>query len=348
MADYEFADGRVVGDIGARIVKTENLSAGFFDSGDGPEAGEFPMSYTETLPSFNLRFAVTEDLLMHLAAGRVMARPTFGEVAPRLNISEANQRVSGGNPFLRPYIADQVDLAFGYYWDKLGMVSVGVFYKDITDFIAKTTVEDTYPDPESPDGDCLKVGGDVDEAGCTLFDISTSRNGEKATLRGFEVIVARDFDFLPGILGNTGISANYTYNDSEAQTVNPNTGEILEARLELPGLSKDAYNATLYYEDDRLDMRVSYNYRSDYLAAAFGGQSNTNFVHDYEQLDFSAGYHVTDSIKVTLQGVNLTNSKKWGYQGWYPYWPQSGDTTRTKFLNYDGASYRIGLTATFD
>jgi TonB-dependent receptor len=348
MVDYDFADGRVVGDIGARVVKTDALSSGYFNSGSGPEVGEFPNSYTETLPSMNLRYAITENLLMHFAAGRVMARPTFGEVAPRLTISEVNQNVKGGNPYLRPYVADQVDLALGYYWDKVGMISLGVFYKDITDYIMRTTFEDIYPDPDSPTGDCLMVGGDVDENGCTLFLITVPRNQDKATLKGFEFIVARDFDFLPGILANTGISANYTYNDSDAETINPNTGEVLDSQLPLPGLSEDAYNVTLYYEDDRLDMRFSYNYRSDYLATAFAGQNNTNYVHDYDQLDFSAGYQITDTIKLTFQGVNLQNSKKWGYAGWAPWWPQSGDTTRTKFLNRDGAHYRIGLTASFD
>jgi TonB-dependent receptor len=171
MVDYEFADGRVVGDVGVRVVKTENTSWGFFDAGNGPESGEFPTKYTETLPALNLRYAISDSWVMHFAAGRAMARPTFGEVAPRLNISEANQRVSGGNPLLRPYITDQLDVALGYYMGDSGMVSVGVFYKDITDFIQKTTTTDIYPDPTG--GGCLMVGGDVDENGCSLFEITT-------------------------------------------------------------------------------------------------------------------------------------------------------------------------------
>jgi TonB-dependent receptor len=345
MADYEFADGRVIGDIGARYVETNNLSSGFFDAGDGAEAGDFPMDYNELLPSFNLRYAIRDDMVMHFAAGRVMARPTFGEVAPRLNISEANQRVSGGNPFLKPYISDQVDLAFAYYMGDSGMVSIGLFYKDITDFIQKSTVVDIYPDPEG--SGCLMVGGDVDPNGCSLFEITTPQNGESAKVEGVELIVQRDFDFLPGIWGNFGIAANYTYNDSEIKILNPDTGVPLTNTLPLPGLSEDTFNATLYYEDERLDMRLSRNYRSDYLQAAFAGQNNTNFAHDYAQLDFSAGYYITDNIKLTLQAQNLTNEKKWGYAGWKPYWPQSGDKTRTKFAIYDGAKYRLGLSVNF-
>jgi TonB-dependent receptor len=213
MVDYEFADGRVVGDVGVRVVKTENTSWGFFDAGNGPESGEFPTKYTETLPALNLRYAISDSWVMHFAAGRAMARPTFGEVAPRLNISEANQRVSGGNPLLRPYITDQLDVALGYYMGDSGMVSVGVFYKDITDFIQKTTTTDIYPDPTG--GGCLMVGGDVDENGCSLFEITTPQNGDNAKVKGVELIVQRDFDFLPGIWGNFGVAANYTYNDSE-------------------------------------------------------------------------------------------------------------------------------------
>jgi iron complex outermembrane receptor protein len=345
MADYEFADGRVVGDVGVRVVKTENTSWGFFDAGNGPESGEFPTKYTETLPSFNLRYAISDSWVMHFAAARVMARPTFGEVAPRLNISEANQRVSGGNPLLRPYITDQLDVALGYYMGDSGMVSVGVFYKDIGDFIQKTTTTDIYPDPTG--GGCLMVGGDVDENGCSLFEITTPQNGDKAKVKGVELIVQRDFDFLPGIWGNFGVAANYTYNDSEVDTLDPDTGVALVDSLPLPGLSEDTFNATLYYEDERLDVRLSHNYRSDYLSAAFAGQNNTNFVHDYAQLDFSAGFWFNDNVKLTLQAQNLTNEKKWGYAGWKPYWPQSGDKTRTKFALYDGARYRLGLSVNF-
>lgn len=345
MADYEFADGRVVGDVGVRVVKTENISWGFFDAGNGPESGKFPMDYTETLPSLNLRYAVRDDLVMHFAAARVMARPTFGEVAPRLNISEANQRVSGGNPFLRPYISDQLDLALGYYMGDSGMVSVGIFYKDISDFIQKTTITDIYPDPAG--GGCLMVGGDVDENGCSLFEITTPQNGDKAKVEGFELIVQRDLDFLPGIWGNLGVAANYTYNDSEVDTLDPDTGVALVNSLPLPGLSEDTFNTTLYYEDERLDVRLSYNYRGDYLAAAYAGQNNTNFVHDYQQYDLSAGFDITDTVKLTLQVQNLTNERKWGYAGWKPYWPQSDDKTRTKFALYDGVKYRLGLTVNF-
>jgi TonB-dependent receptor len=350
MADYELFDGRMIGDVGVRIVDTENTSSGFFDAGNGPEAGDFPKDYTETLPAFNMRYALKEDLVLRFAAARVMARPTFGEVAPRLNISEVNQRVSGGNPFLDPYISDQIDVALTWYMEDVGMISLGYFYKDIEDFIQKTTSNGPYPDPDSPDGSCyMDIEGAelVDDNGCVIFEIATPRNGESATVKGWELNVQRDFDFLPGILANTGIVANYTYTESEADTINPDTGEVLEIPLPFPGLSEDAYNVILYYEDDRLDVRVSYNYRDDYLASAFGGQNNTDWVHEYDQLDFSASYGFSDSVKGTFEVVNMTNSRKWGYNGWSPWWPQSGDTTRTDYVNYDGTRYRLGVVVSF-
>jgi TonB-dependent receptor len=348
MTDYEFANGRLIGDLGVRVVNTKSTSSGFFDDGSGVQARDFEVDYTETLPSLNARFAIKEDLFLRFAAARVMARPTFGEVAPRLTISMVNGRISGGNPLLRPLISDQLDLYLAYYWDG-GMVAAGVFYKDIKDFIQKYTRITTFPDFEAGDGSCV-IGGegnDVDENGCLLFDVTQPMNGPNAKVKGFELNVNADFTFLPGILANTGIAANYTYNDSEATLLDPDTGETVPADFNLQGLSEHSYNVTLYYEDRKFDARLAYNYRSDYLMQAYGGQSNTNYHHDYDQLDFQAGYSINDRVKLTFQAVNLTNSWKWGYQGWYPYWPQEGGKDRAKFLNYDGTSYRLGVVFNF-
>lgn len=349
MADFAFMDGRLDGDLGVRWVDTDTTSSGFYDDGSGLTAQDFDTNYSEWLPALNMRFAIQEDLLLQFAAARVMARPTMGEVAPRLRFSDVNGRISGGNPYLKPYLADQFDLYLSWYFEG-GMISGGVFYKDISDFIQKYTKTDTFPDPEAGDGSCM-IGDpenhEVDENGCRLWEITQPLNGPSAEIKGFELNAHADFTFLPGFLSNMGIAANYTYNDSEATLLNPDTGETIDAAFNLPGLSETSYNITLYYETKRFDARISYNYRDDYLQQAFGGQNNTNYHHDYDQLDFQAGYNFTDKIRATFQMVNITNSWKYGYQGWYPYWPQSGDTSRLKFLNYDGTTYRLGITVNF-
>jgi iron complex outermembrane receptor protein len=347
MSDISAFNGRLLGDVGVRVVKTETTSSGFYDAGDGLQANDFKTDYTETLPALNLRFAIREDLILRFAAARVMARPTMGEVAPKLTFSDVNDRIRGGNPYLKPYISDQFDLYLAYYWDG-GMIAGGVFHKDITDFIQKYTKTDIYPDPMNP-GQCIPGDeeDDVDENGCKLWDITQPLNGPKAELKGFEINAHADFTFLPGFLTNMGIAANYTYNDSEATLLNPDTGETVDADFNLPGLSETSYNVTLYYETKKFDARISYNYRDDYLQQAFGGQNNTNYHHDYDQLDFQMGYNFTNRLRATFQAVNMTNSWKYGYQGWFPQWPQSGDTSRLKFLNYDGRSYRLGVTVNF-
>ncbi|MBC6412636.1 MAG: TonB-dependent receptor, partial [Hyphomonadaceae bacterium] len=72
------------------------------------------------------------------------------------------------------------------------------------------------------------------------------------------------------------------------------------------GASDHILNLTGYYENDRFDARVSYNYRSEYLneVAYFGAEIWTD---DYGQLDVSASFDVTDFAEVTFDALNLTD-----------------------------------------
>ena len=98
---------------------------------------------------------------------------------------------------------------------------------------------------------------------------------------------------------------------------------VCPAGLELENrptnVSKNAYNATLYYEDAKFSARVSVSYRSNYLFAVPSGNQGsltTGRRQDYQDADYvpattnvdaNISYQLTEQLKVTLEGLNLTD-----------------------------------------
>lgn len=348
-ANFANDDDSLVGNIGVRVVNTDTNSDGASKINDVVEAQSYQHDFTEALPSLNLRYSFTEDTLMRFAVGRVMARPTFGEVAPKLTINygAGNPKVKSGNPYLDPFISDQVDVSFEHYMGKTGMVSVGFFYKDMQDYIQKVTTVDPFPTPDN----CIPASNpdqDADENGCLLFEISRPMNGPASIVKGAEVNVYKDLDFLPSYLANLSVKFNYTYSDSEAQLVDPDTGKEVEGAIfPLEGLSKNTFNTTLAYEGESFFVRLSHNYRSEYLMQAFGPQENAQYRDAYGQFDLSASVNITKGIKLVLQGVNITDEVSTSYLDQLPFWEQIGSTERLNAYNASGRRYRISVTAKF-
>jgi len=351
-------DDSFVGNFGVRVVRTDTESNGAskvktIDEDGNPveeiKPRSFEHDFTEALPSLNLRYSFTEDSLMRFAVGRVMARPTFGEVGPKLTVSygAGNPKVKSGNPYLNPFISDQVDVSFEHYMGKTGMISLGLFYKDMQDYIQKVTTVDPFPTPDN----CIPASNpdqDADENGCLLFEISRPMNGPASIVKGAEVNVYKDLDFLPSYLANLSVKFNYTYSESEAQLVDPDTGKEVEgATFPLEGLSKNTFNTTLAYEGDSFFVRLSHNYRSEYLMQAFGPQENAQYRDAYGQFDLSASVNITKGIKLVLQGVNITDEVSTSYLDQLPYWEQIGSTERLNAYNASGRRYRISVTGKF-
>ena len=99
-----------------------------------------------------------------------------------------------------------------------------------------------------------------------MFTVPSNTPG--GDLKGFEGSYQQPFSFLDGFWGNFGVILNYTYVDSEVDYLNADGSVAI--RTDLTGLSQNAYNATLYYEDDRFSARISGAYRDEYLTTVPG------------------------------------------------------------------------------
>ena len=258
--------------------------------------------YSYVLPSLNLKFALSDDLIMRFAASEVMTRPDSDLIRNYLNIGingNGQLNATAGNPYLRPATAWQFDLTGEWYFSRVGSLTVDFFYKDVKNFFYQAVIDL----PVTNNGVTLAIS----ERGPANY----SGHGR---IKGFEIAYQQTFDFLPGLLSGFGVSANYSYVQSSGlpnaflNTGAPvNQGSIIPGRLPLEGLSKHNVNLEAFYEKGPVSARVAYNWRSKFLlTAADVIFPYTSIFNDATgQLDASLFVNVTKNIKVGVQGVNL-------------------------------------------
>ena len=354
-ANFTSEDDALGGNFGVRVVYTDSEREGSAEegvdtSGQKIYSPTFQQSdYTQILPSFSLRYSINDDNILRLAGGRVMARPSLAQVSSKTKVSQANNTVKTGNPDLLPYIVDQVDISAETYFGDLGMVSLGLFYKDIQNYVQKTSREGIWP--EAP-LNCLTADNDEvpqNDKGCQIFTINQPMNGPSSKVKGAEVNFYRDLNFLPSFLTDLSFKFNYTYSDSESKVINPETGdELVGVVLPLEGMSEHTANTMLAYEGKGgFAIRLSHNYRSEYMNQAFGLQANTEYVDAYGQFDLSASYKINEHLGLSLQGINITSEVPQSYYDQSARWEQIGSTERAKNYNSSGRRYRITLKGKF-
>lgn len=306
----------VRGNVGLRYIETDQSSTGYTLSAGAPVFTEASRSYDDLLPSMNLVIEPIQDLLIRFGAAKVMTRPGLGSLTPggTVSVSGNNRTVSSGNPLLDPTRATTYDLALEWYFAPDSILSLALFRKEISSFVANDSVTQPFTGNALglPDSVAIAACGAV--AGCSptadwVFNQPVNTDG--GDLDGFEISYQQPLTFLPGFLSNLGLLANYTYVDSQIEYPNGTTNT-------LTNLSKRAYNATLYYEDDRFSARVSGTYRDGYLTEVPGRNGSAiEGVVDTFNVDASASYNVNDQLSLTLEGINLTDEVPTQYVGIY-------------------------------
>jgi iron complex outermembrane recepter protein len=337
------------GDVGVRYVRTKQSSTGWTRVGTASQLETVEHSYNDVLPALNIAANVTDDFLVRLGVSKVMARAGLSSLNPgaSVSIAGANKSVSAGNPFLDPYRAKAYDLGFEWYFARESLVSLGFFYKNIDSFVE--TVQQTGPFsgntsnlPDSVGVSACQSAGLVTNPNDTTqvsnclsgWSISVPRNTPGGSLKGLEVGFQQPFSFLPAPLNNFGTVLNFTYVDSTVKYINPTTGTFISNTL--TGLSKNAANGTLYYDNGHWSARVSAAYRAPYLTAVPGNNNNdVEGTKSTLNIDFAASLNVTSFLQLTFEGLNLTNQ----------FQDQYVDTNgnRINYFHQQGREYFVGF-----
>lgn len=309
MTNFDFILGRVPVTVnaGARYVDTSVTSFGYHpvQNPDGSTGyTDTPISsdggYTDVLPSFNLTAELADGLLLRAAGSETLIRPALTDVAYKRTASWSSFRFTDGNPDLKPTHAKQWEIGLEKYLDNGGLLAASYFRKKIDGVVVNAltgVVEDVA---------VYNANGTLN--GYYDFDVYQPVNADGSyDVDGIELIANLPLATFHSALDGFGINANYTMLDSSL------AGESdLGIRTPMPGLSEKTWNFTAYYENARFDARVSYNHKDEYVES-IGYNMYPIWRDAYGQLDVSIGYRISDHLKLSLKGINLTDEATTGY-----------------------------------
>jgi len=309
------------------LVSADDIS--FMNGGTISQSGG--ADHTNILPSFNVRFGLTDDTFMRVAISRALARPDMGLYKNYIGVSRVNPScgdgsivynvpgdclsgpvsytpqytASAGNPGLKPTTADQLDLTYEWYFSNTGSLTTALFYKKFNDYIQY--------------GNYTR---DFTNNGVTrTVSINGPVTGDGASLKGFEIAYQQFFDALPQPWNGFGLQTNFTYvQNSGISNANLSTVSgggttqqdplITFTNLPLEGYSKTSYNIVLMFEKAKYSARLAWNWRDAYLISQSDCCIKLPIWQDaYGQLDGSFHVKPSEAWDVFLEAQNLLQAE---------------------------------------
>jgi len=317
----ELGGMRYSGNVGVRFIKTNLEVTQHLTGLPGPNltepadngTQETDRSYTDVLPAVNFALNMTDQLVLRLAYSKNMLPLNLSQWGGGLSLGyslqetptgpiyKVSQGNSNGNPQLNPWRSSNYGVNLEYYMNATSMVALQFFYIDVQSFIKQgSTINCSLPDADGVyRGNCVAITQPV--------------QGSGNSLHGVEFDYRQGFTFLPGLLSNTGVQLNFTYSPSD-------TGERDLAGNKIPfqDNSTESGNAILWYQSQRFQARVAYNYRSKRAVSEnVGGITGLErYEEPQHYLDASIAYKVSKYAELFVNGSNLTNE----YQRYYLVW----------------------------
>ncbi|OOG89198.1 TonB-dependent receptor [Pseudomonas sp. A25(2017)] len=276
--------------------------------------------YHHWLPGLHARYQLDKNTQVRAAWTKSVVRPTFGQLAPGFVIDD--DEATFGNPDLKPLESSNLDLGIEHFMGHAGTVSAFVFYKDIKNFVYNT--------------DLAGTGAWTD-----FSEAHSYANGDSAKLYGLELAYSQKFDWLPAPWNGLLLGANTTFSrsDAEIEGFDQASGTQRKRSIDLPNQSDTVGNLMLGWENDKLSLRLSANYKSAYLfeLASISDRDHDLHVDAQTFVDFSARYSLTKNLQVSLEAQNLTDESYFVYTGHRAY--------NGQYEEY-GPTYKLGLTFT--
>lgn len=306
--DRPVGAGTLRGNAGVQIVHTNQSSQSFSNFTGTPLPSDAGRKYTELLPSLNLNMRFDDSNVLRLGAARTLARARMDQLKASFNYATNPARATstdpyngffsagGGNPRLKPWIADGADLSFEHYFDKNAYFAVAGFYKHLETYIFdQKTLFDFTGAPTNGAHPATNMGV-----------VTQPQNGKGGTLYGFELSGTIPFSLFSDSLQGFGVIGSYSY--TKSKITNPNS-----PTTPLPGLSKHVANGTIFFERAGFSARGSIRYRSGFLAEVISlGPGATNRLARSEAVvDAQVGYEFQHGplkgLGLLVQGQNLTS-----------------------------------------
>ena len=363
-------DVRIRGNIGAQVVHTNQGSDGFTalpNNVTSPNHGS--VNYTYFLPSLNTSFEVGPSAFIRFGASRTIARAKLDNenasfsvfacgalgctTVPTINGKTPLLGANGGNPYIRPYFSDNVDLGFEkYFAHDQGKFAIAGYYKHISNFATQNQNLNTgqvnsngpvsttsYTYDFSGYTQLVTTPGLLTNSSYTTLGYATAPiNDGSGDVYGFEVSAVVPLKVITPELDGFGVIANYANTTSKIKFSNGSS-------ITLPGLSKDVFQAQIYFEKYGFNARASFTHRGNYLGdyQLFSAQVYANETKAQSTLDAQIGYDFKkgplNGLSLYIQGHNLTNAKTLSYV--------NNDPNEINIRDQYGSTWLAGATFKF-
>ena len=295
--------------------------------------------YNNVFPGLHAVYDIGSGLQARASYNVSITRPGGGQLLPNYNVNDVARTISKGNVELKPYTSDNFEAALQYYFEPVGMLSAGVFLKEITNYF-RTSASTV---PAGADN-----GFDGQYEGYTL---NMSRNVGNARVRGVELSYSQQYTFLPGILRGLGSYANFTYLQTEGDF-----GGLTTVK-QLANLTPRTYNAGLTYRGHGFELRLLGNYRGKtYIQTLTAGSATASgtgtggiigtrvfdvFQDERLLLDVKLQYAINRRYSLYFDIYNLTN--EWSFERIFDAYGREN-----KFqAQGNGTVYHAGVKARF-
>lgn len=290
--------------------------------------------YNTVLPSLNLVFSLTDDVVARFGASKGLYFPNLdqtrntkiltmtstsvrerpgeseGENNPVIDVVDLALNGTAQNPFLKPEESTNFDVTAEWYFAPAGSISAGLFYKKLSNIIRQRSFVETVTNPTNGIAQDFMLNGPA--------------NTGSGSIQGIELSYSQFYDFLPGALSGLGLQFNYTYidqsglNDPESGVGGVRIGvdgmPLNDARnsfraftdLPLEGYSDQNFNVVGMYEYSDISFRLAYTWRSEYMVTR---RDSNEFAPIYTKaagmLDATLYYSLNDNWKIGLEANNL-------------------------------------------
>lgn len=286
--ETNLADVPVSGSFGVRVANTRVESSGFQQNMDGTLAPVTVRNrYTDVLPTLNVTAELSPKQLLRLGAGQAISRAPLDALVTGfvLNAPVPGQIATGGggNPTLRPFKSRQIDVSYENYFHAESLFAVALFYKQLEHFIGSGAVHRTFNG--------------------TDYLISTLTDAKGGHVYGLETTFQTRFYFLPGMLKNFGVYANYAF-------ANTNVHEFAPSSNPYPMVGSARHTAQVdgFYSRGPVELRLSAKYHSSYVIAPTWVATMLRREDPETLVDASLSYQINKRLGLRLQAANLTDA----------------------------------------
>lgn len=303
---------------GVRAERTDYSSVGnelsFNEDGTlGVSERRVSSDYDNLLPALHLRYEPMDSMVLRAAWSNTISRPSFGDISPRSSIDRDDREIDIGNPDLDPYESTNYDLMLDWYPGNAGVVSLGVFHKDIDNYIVEFR---SLQDAEFPG-----------------FDVTRPVNGTEASVTGIEFNVQQGLEVLDERLAGLLVGFSLTELDTDLKLA-----ERAGESFSLPSAAESAGNAYIGYERGNFSGRLSVSHRDEFLDEVGDDRNFDLYVAPHTQVDVTASYRITDAFELVTELTNLTDEALELYQG--------APANVLQFEEY-GPTFAIGFRGSF-